>query len=114
VRARETAEALVRARNGARLKVTEVLAGGLNSRELNALLADVDAAATVVLVGHEPDLGLLAGAFVGGVSGPLPLKKAGACAIEFDGRPRRGAGVLLWFAAPRMLRALGKGRNREA
>jgi len=112
VRACETADALVRA-TGTRCKVTEVLAPGINARELNALLAEVDATATVVLVGHEPDLGLLAGALVGGVAGPLPLKKAGACAIAFDGRPRRGAGMLLWFAAPRMLRALGKGRNRK-
>lgn len=58
----------------------------------------------LVLVGHEPDLGKLAGVLLFGAPTPLPLKKAGACAIEFEDAPAAGKGRLLWFLTPRMLR----------
>jgi phosphohistidine phosphatase len=59
----------------------------------------------VVLVGHEPDLGVLAAHLIG-AQRPLPLKKAGSCAVRFDGVPRAGEGELLWHVPPRLLRRL--------
>ena len=67
----------------------------------------------VVLVGHEPDLGKLAGTLVFGAPSALALKKAGACAIQFDGEIRAGAGSLSWFLPPKMLRRFA-GRKRHA
>jgi phosphohistidine phosphatase len=64
----------------------------------------------LVLVGHEPDLGKLAGVLLFGAPTPLPLKKAGACAIDFDDAPAAGKGRLRWFLTPRMLRR-GAGRK---
>ena len=67
----------------------------------------------LVLVGHEPDLGVLAGMMIG-AGRTLPLKKAGACAIEFMGPPAAGTGQLLWYVPPRILRRLGgKGDDDE-
>jgi phosphohistidine phosphatase len=74
---------------------------------LSALPADAD----VVLVGHEPALGVLAGLLLAASPAALPLRKAGACAIAFDGPARRRSGELLWYVPPRLLRALA-GRKR--
>ena len=64
--------------------------------------------ATIVLVGHEPDLGRLAGGLVFGAPRAMPLKKAGACAVRFDMELEPGRGELEWFATPRMLRKVGR------
>jgi phosphohistidine phosphatase len=60
---------------------------------------------TVALVGHEPDLGLLA-AWLLGAREPLVFKKGGIARIDFDGNPGEAAGRLIWLATPRMLRGL--------
>jgi phosphohistidine phosphatase len=57
--------------------------------------------ATVVLVGHEPDLGRLVGWLLFGTGDSIPLRKAGACALEFDGRVQPGVAALSWFLSPR-------------
>lgn len=64
----------------------------------------------IVLVGHEPDLGRLAGVWLFGAPAALPLKKAGACSIEMA-RPTPGAGRLRWWMPPRALRALARRRR---
>ena len=48
----------------------------------------------MALVGHEPDLGKLAGVLLFRAPASLPLKKAGACVISFTDvvRPRARAG----------------------
>lgn len=53
-------------------------------------------------VGHEPHLSSLLKLAIGG--GTFELKKGGAALIEFDGRPKPGAGRMLWLATPAMLR----------
>ena len=61
----------------------------------------------VAVVGHEPHLSRLVTYLIAGVDASgVELKKGAACLIEFDGKPRRGGGVLLWSAAPRTLRGL--------
>lgn len=66
--------------------------------------------ACVVCVGHEPHLGYTAGTMLFGqpVTG-MSFKKAGACCIRFDGKPRGGSGTLQWWLQPRQLRGLAKG-----
>ena len=113
VRARETAALLARAYDPPPpITVVEALAPGGDA--LAALAADRHAGAkeTLVLVGHEPDLGLLAGRLVAGPGITLPLKKAGACRIDIVGIARRGSGTLEWFFTPRLLRRVGKGQTQ--
>jgi phosphohistidine phosphatase len=62
--------------------------------------------ARVALVGHEPNLGELAGLLTGART-PLEFKKGGIARIDFDVLPPKGAGMLRWFLTPKMLRALG-------
>lgn len=88
---------------------TEAALAPAGSREaLVRRLASVKDDATVVLVGHEPDLGRLAGWMLFGTGDSLPLKKAGACVLEFDGPIRAGGAELGWYLSPRHLRELGK------
>jgi len=69
-------------------------------------LAREDADATLALVGHEPELGALAGALLlSAEAGALALKKAGACAIDCD-VPELGRGRLRWWLRPSALRAM--------
>ncbi len=66
--------------------------------------------AHVVCVGHEPHLGQLAATMISGRNVPgLSLKKAGACLIEFEEKPKIGDGELKWWLQPAQLRLLRKG-----
>ena len=63
----------------------------------------------VVCVGHQPQLGYVAGlSLFGGPVMGLELKKAGACCIRFDGAVKPGEGVLRWWLTPSQLRLLAK------
>ncbi|MCC7009154.1 MAG: histidine phosphatase family protein [Acidobacteria bacterium] len=62
----------------------------------------------VALVGHEPGMGELA-AWLLGAREPLPFKKGGICRVDTPvWPPAAGRGTLIWFATPKMLRALGR------
>lgn len=52
----------------------------------------------VLLVGHQPLLGMLAGLLTAGA--PPALATGSLVRIEFGGRPRAGAGVQTWSLAP--------------
>jgi phosphohistidine phosphatase len=57
----------------------------------------------VALVGHEPNIGELAGRLIGSRTA-LEFKKGAICRIDFEAFPPKGAGQLRWFLTPRMLR----------
>jgi phosphohistidine phosphatase len=61
----------------------------------------------VALVGHEPDLGTLAGYLLTGKpSSFLDLKKSGACLLEVNDPPKPGDAILEWLLPPRVLRRM--------
>ena len=91
----------------------DALAPGGSYRELLIRLAAIESGACVVLVGHEPDLGKLAGMLLfGAPARSLPLKKAGACVIDFTGPVEPGAGHLYAFLPPRTLRRIARRRSQ--
>ncbi len=67
----------------------------------------------LLMVGHQPDLGILASYLLTGTTSlvPLPFKKAGAAAFSVGGVPPRAAATLEWFLTPTQLRAIG-GKRR--
>lgn len=68
---------------------------------------------TVALVGHEPQLSVLLGRFLGatdGISG-LHFSEGAVCCLRFDHLPQEGAGTLLWMATPSMLQRIRRGRG---
>ncbi len=113
VRAAATAELLREAYAETRVETVDTLRPGGAWREtIERLQHARGAGGTIVLVGHEPDLGRFAGRLAFTVARALPLKKAGACAIEFEGPIGPGKGRVAWLLTPRLLRAVGRVKAR--
>lgn len=107
-RAMQTAEAVAQA---LRLEVVpfDPLEAGANPASLLRALAPHAGKSGILLAGHEPDLGELAGHLLG-AEGAVEFKKGALCCIEVDGLPPRGPGILRSHLPPAVLRALGRGR----
>jgi len=106
-RAARTAELLRECSRGrATVEESALLVPGGPFRPVIAMLEKCRAGETLILVGHEPDLGKLAGTLLFGAPHPLPLRKAGACVIAFVGAVAPGKAALLGFYPPRVLRRL--------
>jgi phosphohistidine phosphatase len=106
LRATQTAEIAANALDAPQCQELAGLAPEGSYRRVIQALRERDAQATVVLVGHEPDLGKLGGVLVFGAPHPLRLRKGGACAVSFDELPDSGGGTLEWLVPPRLLRRL--------
>lgn len=99
VRAQETAEIVAEAYDGKAIETLRALVPGGSRPEILRWLRAAPEDATVAIVGHESDLSELISWLLTGSAKPwLELKKGGACAIDYDGRPpaRSGAGLLAW------------------
>jgi phosphohistidine phosphatase len=106
VRARETATVLHKA--GLPDAIEEsVLAPGRTAARVLAVLRAHDVR-SVVVVGHEPDLGRLLAVCIAGPDVKLSLRfrKGGAACLYFAGQPRVGEATLEWLLPPKALRAL--------
>jgi len=108
LRARETADLVAKGYRWTEPpQITEELGHGYAVGAVVKLLAKFPPAATVALVGHEPDLSNLAGALTtkdGRLS--IAVKKSGVVGIEFDGPADAGKGTLLFHLKPSHLRRL--------
>jgi phosphohistidine phosphatase len=106
VRARETAAILRRA--GLPEPIEEsVLAPGRTAARVLAVLR-AHAVESIVVVGHEPDLGRLLAVCIAGPDAKLSMRfrKGGAACLSFSGAPRVGEASLEWLLPPKALRAL--------
>jgi phosphohistidine phosphatase len=107
-RARETAE-IVRVALGPAIDLRDLraLAPGGDREELYQELRDREEAREVMLVGHQPSLGEIAGDIAFRSAGCfLDLKKGGACAIDLERFAPVPRGTLLWLLTPSLLRAI--------
>ena len=96
----------------ASLDETDALAPGMPPDAVTGRLAKLREVEAVFLVGHEPGLGELAGYLLfGRGDAPLPLKKAGACALVFEGPVKAGSARLKAFLPPRVLRRIAEGQR---
>jgi phosphohistidine phosphatase len=113
VRARQTAELVGEAvAPQVRVETLDALLPGAPTRETLRWLRGLDSGAKVILVGHEPHLGKVAGILLfDSVAAQMPLKKAGALMIDFVGPVEAGAGRLVAFLPPRALRGLARHKN---
>jgi len=103
-RAERTARILGRVLEIEPVETLDALVPGGPVRKIIDALNATPRADTIVLVGHQPDLGMLAGQLLfGNAEASLPIKKAGACAIQFESAVRAGAGKLAWSAPPGIL-----------
>ena len=111
-RTRQTARVLADVLETGEIEEIEALRPEGPSSDILRFLSAWVSDRSLVLVGHEPDLGILAGLLLFGTPTGLPLRKAGACSICFEGAPREGAGRLGWFLPPKILRYAGTRRRR--
>jgi phosphohistidine phosphatase len=107
VRAEQTADILVKCLGGeAKLVTAPALAPGGSPAAVAEAVGALAKGRNMAIVGHEPGLGELA-AWLVGARQPLPFKKGGVCRIDVvDWPPTAKSGTLVWFATPKMLRAL--------
>ena len=82
--------------------------GGDSGRVVARLGAGRKKLRSVLLVGHEPDLGRLASELLTGGSGMRVIfKKGGLCGLEIARLTRGNCASLAWQLTPRQLRMLG-------
>lgn len=108
VRAHQTATILEDQLGWPEIELHPQLAAGAPLAGAIALLAECEPRATVVVVGHEPTMSLLASAYIGGTASQLTFdwRRGGAALIEFERAPAANGGALRWFLPPRLLRTL--------
>ena len=107
VRARQTADVLAHGlKPSPPIETLVELSPGTVPAKIAEAIGTRGDAKAIALVGHEPNLGELAAWLVGGKS-PFEFKKGGICRIDVQKLPPVGNGQLVWFATPKMLRALG-------
>ena len=107
VRARQTAEILARAWRGVEITDEPALAGGTIA-DVGARLDACPRDATVVVVGHEPQLSdLLAHVLGTHHSDRLGFRKGGVAVVEVEGKLADG-GRLVSCLPPKVLKTLGQ------
>ncbi|HLN59637.1 MAG TPA: phosphohistidine phosphatase SixA [Thermoanaerobaculia bacterium] len=105
LRARQTAEPLAEVLGLAAIRPSRALEPGSDPE---AILSELEEAGeeSLLLVGHAPQLGRLLGRLVTGeADGDIPVSKAGAACVSFEGLERRGR--LRAFLPARVLERLG-------
>ncbi len=94
-----------------RIEITDALLPETGPREMYNLLGKYADALRVLVVGHEPSLGLFATYLLGGNRSVIEMKKGAICCIRIDtGKPRE-PGLLLWHLPPRVLRSIARKRK---
>ena len=106
LRTKQTATLLHRAGLPEPVEETVLAPGRTAARVLAVLRAH--AVQSIVMIGHEPDLGHLLAVCIGGPDAKLALRfrKGGAACLSFTGAPRVGEATLEWLLPPKALRAL--------
>jgi phosphohistidine phosphatase len=106
VRTRQTADVIAEALPGKpSVTTSDALAPAGTPAGVIQEIAKHHKKAKLALVGHEPNIGELAGRLIG-AKAPIAFKKGAVCRIDFDTLPPKGIGELRWFLPPRVLRKL--------
>ena len=103
VRARQTADILVeRLKSTPELQVLDALQCG---SDLDAALRWTAARteSEIAWVGHMPDVAVMTAALVGDGAAAFDFSKGAVAAVDFEGPPAVGAGVLRWFVTAKLL-----------
>jgi phosphohistidine phosphatase len=104
VRARQTADGIVGAlpASAPEVQVHDALSPGGRAKKLARFLRKLNSE-RIALVGHQPDLGELAGWLVGSKKAQIDLAKAGVACVQCPDGPRKGSGTLVWLVTPEWL-----------
>jgi phosphohistidine phosphatase len=77
-----------------------------STTEILTYLRKFKESASVLLVGHEPLLGIVASALLGSETTAIEFKKGALCCISTPKLPSDTPGTLLWHLTPKQLRML--------
>jgi phosphohistidine phosphatase len=105
IRAEQTAKILQEVLSSTQeLAVTEALAPGGTTGAIFKFLEKFAQVQEICLVGHEPDIGRLAGQLLWcGPDFDMRFKKAGVCRIDLADLPPTSPGTLKWFITPKIM-----------
>jgi phosphohistidine phosphatase len=109
IRAHQTADILVEEfGKPIEIKITPALAPGVSRQELYGQIAQyAKKLSSLMLVGHQPSLGEIAGEIAwGSPEHFIELKKGGACAVELESMQGIPKGSLVSLLTPAVLRKL--------
>jgi phosphohistidine phosphatase len=108
LRARQTAEQAVKGMGKEpESKIFEPLASGADPEQLIEALSPFTNKKSLMLVGHQPDLGALASRLLfGSVSSAISLKPGGMLLLETDRLSGDGAAELRWLLLPSQIECL--------
>jgi phosphohistidine phosphatase len=107
IRAHDTARIVARALGvEQKLEVCKDLMPGSSIKDLLSYLSKFKGLHSIMVVGHQPDLGYLASALLGSDESIVEFKKGALSAIEVSTLPPRSKGKLIWHLQPKHLRAL--------
>jgi phosphohistidine phosphatase len=108
-RAKQTADILVEILGKEiPLVLTDTLSPGGSREEFYKEMGKRGTTANLMIVGHQPSLGEMAGEIAwGSAEYYLNLKKGGACALEIESMSLKPRGSLLWLLTPAIMRNIG-------
>ena len=109
-RAEQTAEIVAAAlEKRPELRRLHALEPGGNHMDVYRELEENQDLESLMIVGHQPSLGEIAGEIAwGSAKYCLELKKGGACALEIESVDPKPRGTLLWLLTPSVLRQLAE------
>ncbi len=108
-RALETARIAAKALKAEKkIKIVQKLSPGARAEDFMEELAKYKTAKSILIVGHEPDLGKFAASLLGAKSGFIELRKGGLCRIDAGGWPPESSARLVWHLKPKILRHLAE------
>ena len=109
VRARQTAEIVAEAFDGMKIATAEELRPGKPVKAVLTWLQGQKADATIAVVGHEPQLGMLISFLLAGdrKRSFVEVRKGSATLLGFPEQVKAGGAVLQWMLKPGQLRELG-------
>ena len=109
IRAQETAGIVAEAFNGMKVATVDELKPGKPVKAVLQWLQGQPADATIAVVGHEPQLGMLISHLLAGERKRafVEVRKGSAALLEFPEQVKAGGAVLQWMLKPGQLRDLG-------
>lgn len=108
-RAAETARIVARTLHCEdKMEICNALAPGGATKDLLSELNNYKSKASLLLVGHEPDLSALAGTLLGAKGLSIDFKKAGLCNILVSEIPPLTPGTLIWHLTPKQMMRMAK------
>jgi len=108
VRARQTADILKETLDQEiPIEFADALSPSGNRKALYDILRQQAKLGSIILVGHQPSLGEIAGEIAwGSADSYVELKKGGACCLEVEALSPIPRGILLWLLTPAILRSV--------